>query len=109
LSPQLALLFFGSFNLSALGGKSGLLVCRVLLGGRTTLLLFSSLQLAGFDFFFESTKGSLLLFALLLQFAFLPGFLVPIAWSVKMKQMIMIDGKPTPCPVSHEPLPAAVP
>jgi hypothetical protein len=84
LSPELALFLFGSLNLSALGGKSGLLVCRVLLGGRTALLLFCSLQLAGFDFFFESTKGSLLLFALLLQFAFLSSFFVPSERSVNI-------------------------
>jgi hypothetical protein len=77
LSPQLSLLFFSSLNLSALSSESGFLLCRVLLGGRTTLLLFCSLQLASFDFFFKSTERSLLFFALLLQFAFLPSFLVP--------------------------------
>jgi hypothetical protein len=77
LSSQLAFLFFSSLDLSALSSESGFLLCRVLLRGRTTLLLFCSLQLTSFDFLFESTEGSLLLFALLLQFAFLPSFLVP--------------------------------
>jgi len=55
LSSQLALSFFGGLNLSTLGGKSGFLLSRVLLRSCTALLLFSPLQLASFDFFFECT------------------------------------------------------
>lgn len=77
LSSQLALSFFGSLDLSTLGGKSSLLLCRVLLRGCTALLLFCPLQLASFDFFFECTQRSLLLLALLLQFTLLSSFLVP--------------------------------
>jgi hypothetical protein len=77
LSSQLALSLFGSLDLSTLGGKSSLLLRRVLLCGCTALLLFCPLQLASLDFLFKRTQRSLLLFALLLQFTLLSSFLVP--------------------------------
>ena len=77
LSSQLALSFLGSLDLSTLGGKSGLLLCRVLLCGCTALLFFCPLQFASLYFFFKRAQRSLLFFALLLQFAFLSSFLVP--------------------------------
>jgi hypothetical protein len=91
LSPELTLLFFSSLDLGALSGKSSLFLCRVLLGGRTTLLLFGPLQLAGFDLFFEGAERGLLFFALPLQFAFLPGFFVPREKLASVAQVILVN------------------
>lgn len=77
LSPEHAFSFLSSLDLSTLGSKTSLLLRGLLLSRLTALLLLCLLELASLDLLLKSTKRCFLLFALLLQFAFLSFFLVP--------------------------------